>query len=55
MPSIWNARLAKVKVPTPELCHNPVAHGVETQFGLVDYKSVACSFNFVYKHAFSFL
>jgi hypothetical protein len=52
MPSIWKARLAKVKVPLPERCHSLVAHGVEAPFGLVDYKSVTFLFNFVYKHEF---
>jgi len=52
MPNIWNARLVKVKVPLPERWHNPVVHGVETQFGLVDYKSVTYSFKFVYEHQF---
>ena len=55
MPIIWNARLAKVEVALPERCHNPVAHGVEIRFGLVDYKSVTYSLNFVYKREFCLL
>ena len=44
--------ISQVEIYLPERRHTPVANGVETEFCLVDYKSVTYSLNFVYIHEF---